>query len=207
MFNVMIIHHFNMVNTVESRYLWGWHMSHKFDTVESGHTQRNFHNATPICILFEKSAWTLEETESVLFNLGKCWKPKGMNKPRMQKRGYKEKPGTHFKMCVIKVRSLVSSIYSRWSQPPCPNLTGSVNLNQPWEKLKLRQLNANYEGQSLSESKEIKAREPWVHMQANLVPRPSPPPTACICILQATKNWSRGKHGNEIISISHAYVN
>ena len=31
----------------------------------------------------------------------------------------------------------------------------------------------------------------------------SKPPTACICILQATKNWSRG---NEITSIPHAYV-
>ena len=53
----------------------------------------------------------------------------------MQKRGDKEKPsqreGTHFKMCVINVRSLVSSIYSRcWSRPPCPNLIGSINLNQ-----------------------------------------------------------------------------
>ena len=53
-----------------------------------------------------------------------------------------------------------------------------------------RQTN-NYEGQSLSESKEIKAREPRVHMCTNLVPRPSLPPTACICILQVTKNWSR----------------
>ena len=31
----------------------------------------------------------------------------------------------------INVRSLVSSIYSRcWSRPPCPNLIGSINLNQ-----------------------------------------------------------------------------
>ena len=52
--------------------------------------------------------------------------------------------------CVINVRSLVSSICSRcWSRPPCPNLIGSVNLNQlviqrqgEREKLKLRQLNA-----------------------------------------------------------------
>ena len=52
----------------------------------------------------------------------------------MQKRGDKEKPsqreGTHFKMCVINVRCSVSSIYSRfWPRPPCPNLIGSVNLN------------------------------------------------------------------------------
>ena len=100
----------------------------------------------PICILFEKAfipAWTLglEETESVLLNLGKCWKPKGTNKPS-------QREGTHINMCVINVRS--SSIYSRcWSQPPCPNLIGSVNLNQlviqrqgEREKLKLRQLNA-----------------------------------------------------------------
>ena len=119
------------------------------NTVESGHTQRNFRNATPISI----PAWILEETDSILLNLGKSWKPKSTNKPRMQKRGDKEKPsqreGTHFKM-VINVRSLVSSIYSRcWSQPPCPNLMGSVNLNQlviqrqgEREKLKLRQLNA-----------------------------------------------------------------
>ena len=126
---------------------------HKFDTVESGHTQRNFRNATLVSILFEKAfipAWTLEETESVQLILGK---PKGMNEPRMQKRGDKEKPrqreGTHFKMCVINVRSSVSSIYSCcWSQPPCPNLIRSVNLNQlviqrqgEREKLKLRQLN------------------------------------------------------------------
>ena len=146
---------------------------HNFDTVESGHTQRNFRNATPICILFEKAfipAWTLEETESVLLNLGKCWKPKGTNKPRMQKRGDKEKPsqreGTHLKMCVINVRSLVSSIYSRcWSRPPCPNLIGSVNLNQlviqrqgKREKLKLRQLNAKLSQpwkQTQGERKEI----------------------------------------------------
>ena len=51
-----------------------------------------------------------------------------------------------------------------------------------------------------------KAREPRVHMCTNLVLRPSPPPTTCICILQATKNWSRGKHGNKITSIPHAYV-
>ena len=31
-------------------------------------------------------AWILEETESVLLNLGKCSKPKDMHKPRMQKR-------------------------------------------------------------------------------------------------------------------------
>ena len=31
-------------------------------------------------------AWTLEETESVLLNLGKCSKPKDTHKPRMQKR-------------------------------------------------------------------------------------------------------------------------
>ena len=77
-----------------------------------------------------------------------------MNGPRMQKRGDQEKPslreGTHFKMCVINVGSLVSSIYSRcWSRPPCPHLIGSINLNQlvirrqgGREKLKLRQLNA-----------------------------------------------------------------
>ena len=34
-------------------------------------------------------AWILEETESVLLNLGKCLKPKDTHKPRMQKR---EKP-------------------------------------------------------------------------------------------------------------------
>ena len=42
---------------------------HKFDTVQSGHTQQNFCNATLICILFKKvfiPAWTLEETENVL---------------------------------------------------------------------------------------------------------------------------------------------
>ena len=60
-----------------------------------------------------------------------------------------------------------------------------------------RQTN-NYEGQSLSESKEIKAREPRVHMCTNLVPRPSLPPTACICILQVTKNWRRGSLGTRL---------
>ena len=30
-------------------------------------------------------------------------------------------------------------------------------------------------------------RETWVHMRTNLVPEPSPPPTACTCILQATE--------------------
>ena len=34
-------------------------------------------------------AWILEETESVLINLGKCSKPKDVHKPRIQKR---EKP-------------------------------------------------------------------------------------------------------------------
>ena len=51
-------------------------------------------------------AWALEETESSLLKLGKCWKPKGMNKSRMQKRGDEDKPsqreGTNFKMCAIK---------------------------------------------------------------------------------------------------------
>ena len=76
------------------------------------------------------------------------------HKPWMQKRGNKEKPsqreGTHFKMCVISVRSLVSSVYSNyWSQSPFPNLIRSVNLNQlviqrPGEREspRLRQLNA-----------------------------------------------------------------
>ena len=52
--------------------------------------------------IFKKAfiqAWTLEETESVPLNLGKCWKPKNMNKPRMQTRVDKEEPiqreGTH----------------------------------------------------------------------------------------------------------------
>ena len=31
-------------------------------------------------------AWILEETESVLLNLGKCSKPKDTHKPRMHKR-------------------------------------------------------------------------------------------------------------------------
>ena len=46
-------------------------------------------------MIFEKAfipAQTLEETESVPLNLGKCWKPKNMYKPRMQKRGDKKKP-------------------------------------------------------------------------------------------------------------------
>ena len=82
---------------------------HNLDMVESGHTQQNFHNEPELSqsvYFFEKAfilAWTLEETESVLLNLatGKCWKPKDMHKPRMQKRGDKEKPsqreGTHVK--------------------------------------------------------------------------------------------------------------
>ena len=49
------------------------------DTVESGYT-----------VKFR--SWILEETESVLLNLGKCSKPKGTHKTRMQKRGDKEKP-------------------------------------------------------------------------------------------------------------------
>ena len=32
-------------------------------------------------------AWILEETESILLNLGKCSKPKDTHKPTMQKRG------------------------------------------------------------------------------------------------------------------------
>ena len=72
----------------------------------------------------------------------------------MQKRGDEDKPSQredkHFNVCAINVRSLGSSIYShRWSRPSCPNLIGSVNLNQlviqrqgGREKLKLRQLNA-----------------------------------------------------------------
>ena len=108
---------------------------HKFDTVESGHTQRNFRNVTLICILsFGKAALTSgsEETESVLLNLGNAGSPRVRMSPGYRR--YKEKPsqreGTNFKMCVINVRSLASSICSRWSQPPCPNLIGSVNLNQ-----------------------------------------------------------------------------
>ena len=119
-------------------------------------------------------------------------------------------------MCVINVRIwLVVFTLVCWSRSPCPNLIGSVNLNHATtEARRKREAKAqaakcqtnNYDGQSLSESKKIKARELQVHMCANLVPRPSPPPTACICILQATKNWSRGKHGNKITSIPHAYV-
>ena len=85
--------------------------------VESGHADLyTFRKAfTP--------AWTLEETERVLLNLGKYSKLKDTHKPRMQKRGDKEKPskreGTHFMMCVINVKSCVSSTQSCWS---CPNL-------------------------------------------------------------------------------------
>ena len=127
--------------------------------MESGHTQRNFRDVTPICS-FEKVfktawPWTSEETESVLLNLGKCWKTKGMNEPRMQKRGDKQKPsqrefeGTHFKMCVINVRSSVSIVFTVIIGHDRPILIGSVNPNQLMiqrqeerEKLKLRQLNA-----------------------------------------------------------------
>ena len=44
----------------------------------------------------------------------------------------RQKRYAHFKMCVINVRSFISKyIYSRYSsQPPCPNLIGSANLNQ-----------------------------------------------------------------------------
>ena len=122
----MIIRHFNTVNTVESGYSRTWRLSIILIRWSPG-----IHSENSVMLpryVFEKAfipAWTLEETESVLLNLGKCWKPKGTNKPRMQKRGDKEKPsqreGAHFKMlsCVINVRSLVSSIYSRcWSRPP-----------------------------------------------------------------------------------------
>ena len=181
---------------------------HNFDTVEFGRAQRNFRHVTPICILSL-------ETDSVPLNLRKCWRPKCTNDPR---RGDKaqSREGTHFEMCVIDARSLVSSIYSRcWSWPPCPNLIGSVNLNQvviqrqeereAKAQAAKRQTN-NYEGQSLSESKEIKARKPRMYIHINLVPRPFPLPTTCFCILQATKNWSRGKPENEITSIPHVYV-
>ena len=68
-----------------------------------------------------------------LINLRECWKPKVRTSPGCRREQTKISPGdgTHFKMCVINVRSLVSSIYSHcWSRPPCPNLIGSVNLNQ-----------------------------------------------------------------------------
>ena len=67
-----------------------------------------------------------------LVNFREMLETQGTNEPGMQKRGDKNKPsqreGTHFKMCVINVRSLVSS--HCWSWPLCPNLIGSVNLNQ-----------------------------------------------------------------------------
>ena len=180
--------------------------------VESGHTQRNFCNATLIWILFENSTDLRRNRKCSLKNLGKCWKTNCTNKPRMQKRGDKErspvKEKVHILRCVINIRCLVSSIYSHcWSWPLCPNFIGSVNwTNHDTEARRKREAKAqaakrqtnNYEGQS--ESKEIKAREPRVHMCTNLVPRPSPPLTACIL------NWSRGKPGNEITSIPHAYV-
>ena len=102
-------------------------------------------------------------------------------------------------MCVINARSLVSSICSRYRkrQPEPTGDTEARRMREAKAQAAKRQTN-NYEGQS--ESKEIKAREPRVHMCTNLVPRPSPPPTACIL------NWSRGKPGNEITSIPHAYV-
>ena len=150
LFNVVIIRHFNTVNTIESGYSQTWNVSTILIRWSLGiHSEIFTMLPRSVLILFEKAfipAWTLEETESVLLN--------GTNKPRMQKRGDKEKSsqreGTHFKMCVINVRSLVSSIYSRcWSRPPCLNLIGSINLNQlviqrqgERQKLKLRQLNA-----------------------------------------------------------------
>ena len=134
-----------------------------------------------------------------------------MNKSRMQKRGDKEKPsqreGTrnfydvcyHLQLLLITT-SLSKPFRKHQSEPTVIQRQGER------EKLKLRQLNANYKGQSLSESNKIKGRESRVDMCTNLVPRSSPPPTACICILQVTKNWNRGKPGNEITSIPHAYV-
>ena len=110
-----------------------------------------------------------------LINLRECWKPKVRTSPGCRREETKISPGdgTHFKMCVINVRSLVSSIYSHcWSRPPCPNLIGSVNLNQlVIQRQEEREAKAqaanrqtnNYEGQSLSESKEIKARKSHVH--------------------------------------------
>ena len=117
----------NTLEIVESRYSQTWCMSW-YGTV------RVYNKISPICQKAFIPARILEETESILLNLGKCSKPKDTHKPRMQNRGDKEKlsqkESTHCKMCVINVRSLVISIYSCcWSQPPCPNLIGSVNLN------------------------------------------------------------------------------
>ena len=52
-------------------------------------------------VIFEKvfiATWTLEETESVALNLGKCWKHKNIH-CRTQKRGDKEKPSQREGMC------------------------------------------------------------------------------------------------------------
>ena len=123
LFNVVIIHHFNTVDTLEM--------------VESGHSctcmmdvmirwspgihseisPKKFHGRVQVftdlmhvmiqwspgisTMNFDLSksvipAWILEETESVLVNLGKCSKPKDMHKPRIQKR---EKPSQREVYC------------------------------------------------------------------------------------------------------------
>ena len=96
-----------------------------------------------------------------LVNFREMLETQGTNEPGMQKRGDKNKlsqrEGTHFKMCVINVRSLFSSIYSHcWSQPLCPNLIGSVNLNQLLGKYTVDYLhispNCNYILSSISKS-------------------------------------------------------
>ena len=102
----MIICHFNTINTVESRY--------SQTCMESGHTQRNFGYATLICTLFEKAfipAWTLEGTESIL---GKYWKLKCMNKPRIQKREETKRSPVKEKVHILRcLQSLVTTSLSK----------------------------------------------------------------------------------------------
>ena len=104
-----------------------------------------------ICILFKKAftpAWTFEETESVLLNLGKCWKPKGTHKPRMQKRGDKKKPNqresTHINNINVKVwlvafivvvsHNLLVKLIQRERKKLRPRCWNG-KLSQPWKQM------------------------------------------------------------------------
>ena len=62
------------------------------DRVESRHAdQTSVQSRMGMCLCQQGDhfipAWTLEETESIPLNLGKCWKPKNTHKPRMRMRG------------------------------------------------------------------------------------------------------------------------
>ena len=81
--------------------------------------------STPVFI----PASTLEETESVLLNFREMLETQGYAQAKDAEER-RQREGTHFKMCVINKRNLVSSIYTTLVTTSLSKPYRSINLNQ-----------------------------------------------------------------------------